>query len=124
MIFRTKILFAYNKKNFSPKDQDFKSFLNDVKEALKKYEFVEITIEGSASKVPTKTYGTNDQLAKLRASDAEELLLKALDDNNISRNNVRIVAINSLTQGPDYKGDAVKSRKVYEQYQYVVIKAY
>ena len=116
--------FAYNKKNFSPKDQDFKSFINSVKEALKKYEYVEITIEGSASKVPTKTYGTNDKLANLRATDAEALLLKALDDNNISRSNVRIVAINSLTQGPDYKYDAVKNRKVYEQYQYVIIKAY
>ena len=116
--------FAYNKKNFSPKDQDFKSFINDVKAALKKYDYVEITIEGSASKVPTKTYGTNDKLARLRATDAEALLLKSLDDNNIPRDKVRIVAINSLTQGPDYKWDAVEKKKVYEQYQYVSIKAY
>ena len=116
--------FAYNKKNFSPKDQDFESFISDVKNALVKYEYVEVTIEGSASKVPTKTYGTNDNLARLRATDAEALLLKALDDNDIPRNSVRIVAINSLTQGPDYKWDAVKKKKEYEQYQYVSIKVY
>ncbi len=116
--------FAYNKKSFSPKDQDFGSFINDVKDALKKYEYIEVTIEGSASKVPTKTFGTNDNLARIRATDAEKLLLKALDANNIPRKNVRIVAINSLTQGPDYKWDAVSNKKVYEQYQYVIIKAY
>ena len=95
-----------------------------LKAGTEKYDYVEVTIEGSASKVPTKTYSTNDNLARIRATEAEKKLLSSLESYGIDKSNVRVIAINSLTQGPDYKWDAQENMKIYEQYQYVILKAY
>lgn len=116
--------FQYNQTNIAATEAGFKAFMEDLKAGTEKYDYVEVTIEGSASKVPTKTYNTNDNLARIRATEAEKKLLSSLESYGIDKSKVRIVAINSLTQGPDYKWDAKKNMKVYEQYQYVILKAY
>jgi hypothetical protein len=116
--------FGYNQTSMEVSAANFKKFMEDLKAATEKYEFVEVTIEGSASKVPTKTFKTNDNLARTRATEAETKLKAALASYGIDSSKVRVVAINSLTQGPDYKWDAVTNKAVYEQYQYVILKAY
>ena len=124
LISKSEEHFTYNQTDMQVTAENFKKFMLDLKGATDKYDYVEVTIEGSASKVPTKTYGNNDNLAKLRASAAEKKLLSALESYGIEKTKVRIVAINSLTQGPDYKWDAIDNKSVYEQYQYVILKAY
>jgi len=124
IVAKFEIFFDYNVTDCSIQRNDFMTMIMDIKKALEKYDYIEVTIEGSASKVPTKTYGTNDNLSKSRAKDAETRLIEGLKMNDIPLKNVRIVAINSLTQGPDYKGDATENMDVYKKYQYVIIKAY
>lgn len=124
LIAKSEEHFTYNQTNIEDSNADFKKFMQALKSATEKFDYVEITIEGSASKVPTKTFKNNDNLAKIRAAEAEKRLISALSTYGIEKTKVRIVAINSLTQGPDYKWDAVKNKSVYEQYQYVVLKAY
>lgn len=116
--------FKYNQTDLSSQDESFKAFMEALKAGTEKYDYVEVTIEGSASKVPTKTFSTNDNLARIRATEAEKKLLSSLESYGIDQSKVRVIAINSLTQGPDYKWDAQENMKVYEQYQYVILKAY
>lgn len=116
--------FTYNETSLEVAAAEFKTFMENLKAGIEKYDFVEVTIEGSASKVPTTTFKSNDNLARTRATEAESKLLAALESYGIDKSKVRIVAINSLTQGPDYKWDAVDNKSVYEQYQYVILKAY
>lgn len=124
IVARFEIFFDYNVTDCSIQRDDFMEMLKDIKMSLEKYDFIEVTIEGSASKVPTKTFESNDNLARARASDAESRFIKGLEMMDIPAKKVRIVAINSLTQGPDYHGDPQKNKAVYKKYQYVVIKAY
>ena len=124
IVARFEIFFDYNITDCSIQRDDFMNMLKNIKMALDKYDFIEVTIEGSASKVPTTTFENNDNLARFRATDAENRLLEGLKMLDIPAKKVRIVAINSLTQGPDYKGDAEINKNVYKKYQYVVIKAY
>jgi len=124
LIAKSEEHFNYNETDLKVTADNFKKFMENLKAATLKYDFVEITIEGSASKVPTKTYGNNDNLAKIRATEAEKKLITALESYGIEKTKVRIVAINSLTQGPNYNWDAVDNKAVYEQYQYVILKAY
>lgn len=124
LISKSETHFKYNQTDLISRAKDFDDFMKDLKAASSKYEYVEVTIEGSSSKVPTTTYKTNDNLARIRATEAEKKLLSALEAYGIEKSKVRVVAINSLTQGPDYKNDATKNMSVYEQYQYVILKAY
>lgn len=124
LIAKSEEHFGYNQTDLQVSTANFKKFMEDLKAATQKYEYVEVTIEGSASKVPTKTFKNNDNLAKTRATEAEMKLKEALKTYGIESTKVRIVAINSLTQGPDYKWDAVSNKAVYEKYQYVILKAY
>jgi hypothetical protein len=124
IVARFEIFFDYNVTDCSIQRDDFMAMLKNIKMALEQFDYIEVTIEGSASKVPTKKFENNDDLARSRATDAENRLLEGLKMMNISSKKVRIVAINSLTQGPDYKGDAEINKSVYKKYQYTVIKAY
>jgi hypothetical protein len=124
LIAKSEEHFGYNQTDMAVTDAGFKSFMEKLKTATQQYDYVEITIEGSASKVPTKTFKSNDNLARTRATEAESKLKAALASYGIDPAKVRVVAINSLTQGPDYKWDAVDNKAVYEQYQYVILKAY
>ena len=124
LIAKSEEHFTYNQTDMVVTAAEFESFMQSLKSATEKYDYVEVTIEGSASKVPTTTFKNNDNLAKIRATAAESKLITALEAYGIEKSKVRIVAINSLTQGPDYKWDAVSNKSVYEQYQYVILKAY
>ena len=83
----------------------------------------EITIESSASTVPTRTFKTNENLAKLRASNAKDKLSKALTKNGVKKSQLVFSDSKAVVQGPEYQKDAIENMAVYEQYQYIKIKA-
>lgn len=114
--------YNYNKKGVNS-DKDFAKFVNNVANIIKVNGTVSIDIESSASKVPTSTFGTNDNLAKMRLNEAKEKLLNALKAKGVDVSKVRFVSEVASVQGPEYNDDFLANRKAYEQYQYVKIKA-
>ena len=84
------------------------------------YREVEIEIESSASRVPTKTHKTNINLASLRGDQAGDFVVKSLAEKGISKDKIVVNKINSIVSGPRYKGDYKKPEK-YQKFQYVKI---
>lgn len=114
--------YGYNKKGVN-NDKEFAKFADNVAKLIKVNGKVVIEIESSASKVPTTTFGTNDNLAKVRLNEAKEKLLAALKAKGIDVSKVTFVSEVSSVQGPEYNDDFIQNRKTYEQYQYIRIKA-
>ena len=114
--------FAYNKNKLSTKRGDLKKFVEDVEEQLKtKCEEITINVYSSASHVPTKTYGTNEKLAQIRAENMKYDLIAHFEQFEEFKGKVNVVIVTSIVQGPEYEQDAVNKDK-YNPYQYVGLK--
>ena len=115
--------YGYNEKGVESEEQRFKTFLSGIQNILKQKGVVNIEVEGSASYVPTKTFGSNKKLSTYRSNEAKEMLMKKLKAAEVNLSEVKIVAINSVVQGPKYKGD-FKDTEKYGKFQYIKLKAF
>ena len=77
--------YDYNDKPSTVSDIELKSFLAKIEELVIKNGYVKIEIIGSASKVPTRSYSSNIQLAKARVEDAKKLIYSKIDALKIDR---------------------------------------
>ena len=109
--------FSYNKKEINLENPKLKEM---IRKAVNKGGKIYIAIESSASKVPTKTYKTNINLASLRGDETKIALIKMLKKNGIKEDDIKVNSINSFVSGPDYSGD-YKNIEKYLKYQYVKI---
>lgn len=114
--------FAYNKNLVGEEERKFVSFIESIEAMAKDVERIDIYIESSASKVPTTTYRTNNNLATLRANNAKKLILSELKKVGVGEDKVRIVNVDIKVSGPEYAGDYQNEAK-YAPYQYVIITA-
>ena len=112
--------FTYN-TNYPKKEKELQKFIEKLAEQIKTTGSIKISIESSASRVPTKTYNSNDQLSKLRSEIAKKMLLQKLAQIGIEEDKVIFINLTSLVQGPSYKGDYLENKIMYEKYQYVKI---
>ncbi len=114
-----KCFFAYNKKEIDLADATFNEFVNKLSDDLKSGKAIEVKINGSASNVPTRTFGTNEKLSLSRASGAKDKLLSALKDKGIDTSKLKISKVKGKVNGPAYKGDYDINKEVYQTHQYV-----
>lgn len=112
--------FNYNVKEINATNAKYLELISKVLESVNGGKKVTIEIEASASKVPTRTFKSNDALAKNRGEEAKKSIMKLLTDKGINMNKISFKKIKSLVQGPDYKGD-FEDKDTYEKYQYVII---
>lgn len=112
--------FDYNVKSVNTKNSKYLDMADKIV-AKAKNEKVTIDIESSASKVPTRTYGTNSKLAYKRAQEAKSALIATLKSKGANMNNIKFNSPNSNVNGPKYNGDYQNSG-LYEKFQYVIIK--
>ncbi|MDF1673087.1 MAG: hypothetical protein P1U41_06255 [Vicingaceae bacterium] len=112
--------FNYNRKEINVSNGKYVEMITKALEKSKTGKII-VDIESSASKVPTKTFGTNSTLAYKRAQSAKETLLKSLKAKGISTENITINNISSNVNGPKYNGDYQNSG-LYEKFQFVLIK--
>ncbi|NUM49536.1 MAG: PD40 domain-containing protein [Flavobacteriales bacterium] len=110
--------FGYNVKDINKTDKLYADFINKLTQVIEKEGSVKINIESSASKVPTKTFVTNENLAEKRALEAKLLLFISLKEKGIKSDQVIINNIVHLVQGPEYINDAGNQKK-YQKFQYV-----
>lgn len=114
--------FAYNKNKLSTKKGDLKQFVKDVTKQLEDgRESITINIYSSASHVPTKTYGTNEKLAKIRAENMKYDLVAYFEEFEEFKGKVNVVIVTSKVSGPLYEKNASNKEK-YFPYQYVGLK--
>lgn len=113
--------FAYNKIDVSKEEERFNTFLSETKSLIGKDNMIRVSIEGSASRVPTTTWGNNFKLANQRTEEAKTIVLEALKNAGVDLENV-IIETKSSVQGPEYKGDHQNTTK-YGVFQYVKIKS-
>jgi hypothetical protein len=113
--------FGYNKNKLSTRRGALKDFVQSI---LAQFEDgrdkITINIYSSASQVPTKTYGTNDKLAQMRAENMKYDLVEYFTNKGMAEK-VNVVVSEAKVQGPAYEDDS-SNRSKYEPFQYVKLK--
>lgn len=114
--------FEYNKNKVTNTDQELKTVLSKIEDQIKQgRETITINIYSSASKVPTKTYGSNEKLAQLRADNFQKQLLAYIDAKSELKTKVKVKITTVIVDGPEYEKDSVNKGK-YRPYQFVGFK--
>ncbi len=116
--------FGYNENIVSAEEEIFKKFMASVKAISEKNGVAKVEIVGSSSKVPTNTYGSNQELANMRANNGKARILKYAPEFGIDPSKIEFVRVQGLVQGPEYKGDAQAGREKYKKYQYIELIAH
>ena len=111
-----EIYFKYNRNKKDTSDACWENFINKVTELSKKKNLT-ILINASASKVPTRTFKNNKQLAASRATKLKNQIIE--DVKAKGGNTARLkFSTSSIVGGPKYRGDAMLGMKKYEVHQY------
>lgn len=111
--------FGYNKDKFDTRNEALKLYVQGIKQLVNNGKSVTIYISASASKVPTKSYSSNQELANQRLKSGKDILLKMLKAEGIDLNKINLVEKEALVQGPEYNNDAEEKQNVYQRYQYI-----
>ena len=115
--------FMYGKSSFSVSDGQFKEFVSSCQKIIDRVGFVTISIEGSASKVPTVGSKTNEMLSAERAASAKSALKNALLKSGYMENvDFKFDDPKNVVQGKNYENDSEQNRAEYEKVQYFKIK--
>ena len=116
-----KHMFGYNANKLTVEDGALKNFVETIEAQLAAgRENVSITIVSSASKVRTATWGTNEKLAKSRATEIQKVLEGYYASKDLT-SKVTIEVLSSVVDGPDYKGDFENQDK-YQPFQFIELK--
>ncbi|MCO6498963.1 MAG: PD40 domain-containing protein [Vicingus serpentipes] len=112
--------FDYNVKEINTTSSDYLAMVEKAVKEIQSGKTIAIQIESSASRVPTKTFKTNINLASLRGEQAKEVLIKTLLAKGFDESKFNITNINAIVSGPKYIGD-YKNTEKYNKFQYVKI---
>lgn len=110
--------YGYNLNQLDAADVELSAWFDKVETIVTYNGSITVVVHASASKVPTKTYGTNTKLAAVRADNAKQFIIKTLKDRGVDVNNVAF-QVNSSVNGPSYRGDFESGVEEYEPFQYV-----
>lgn len=111
--------FGYNKDEFDYKNDNFRVFVQGVKEIIDKDLPVTVVVTSSASQVPTRTFDDNQDLAVHRLNNGKTTLTKLLIEFGVDLSKINIILKEASVNGPDYDNDAQENRYVYQKYQYI-----
>jgi hypothetical protein len=100
----------------------FERFMLSVKSIQDRDGKVTITILGSASKVPTKSFTSNQELADIRAENGKKRVLKYANQYQIDPAKIEFT-LQAKVQGPEYTGDATSGKDKYKKFQYIEMRA-
>ncbi len=116
--------FVYDFHEFGTTEKEFALFTEDVNTLIEMGTKPVLTIEASASFVPSSRFKTNEDLVANRSKTAHDQVRDELKKyNRIEGVHYTFGTPNSVVQGKKYENDAKKSRLIFEQSQYIKIKA-
>jgi len=113
--------FGYNEDGKEYADEDWNTFISNCKKMVEANGACEVTVLGSASKVPTSTYKNNKSLAVKRAEKGKKKVIKGLKKAKIDVSKVTF-KLDGKVQGPKYSGD-FRNTKKYGPFQYIQLNA-
>jgi tetratricopeptide (TPR) repeat protein len=114
--------FDYNKNKLTVSKGELKDFVKEVEKQLKEGRpRITINVYSSASKVPTKTYETNEKLTQIRAENMKYDLSTYFESKPEYAGKVNVVIVFAVVDGPEYEKD-FKDKKKYKPYQFVGLK--
>jgi hypothetical protein len=99
----------------------FQNFIDNLIPSIKKYGYVEVILESSASKVPLKNYNSNRVLAFERLQNSKEAVLRAVAEKGYNPLRVIFTEERLLVQGPAFKQGMDPQNPLYSDYQYIKI---
>ena len=99
---------------------DFIRFMEEIINKINKNGQVKVEIVGSASRIPSKKFKSNTELAKIRVEKGKKAIFDYLNTQNISQNKVQIVKEKAIVSGPKFDENYKEKSKYYE-YQYFSI---
>lgn len=111
--------FGFNRRHLDTKSVSFLKFIEDIVNEILDKGYVEVVLEASASKVPTKAFSNNTLLAEARAELAKRELLEYLNTIGADASQVRFVKVNAIVQGPEFDKTGQTPMMEYYKHQYV-----
>lgn len=111
--------FGYNKDKFDDKNENFRVFVQGIKEITDKDLPVTIYITSSASYVPTRAFKDNQDLAVHRLNNGKLTVIKLLEEFEVDLSKINIVMKEASVNGPKYNNDAEENRYIYQKYQFI-----
>lgn len=120
-----QIYLKNNVSKINESDPKYIEFINNIKKNFSKTGKVTILSTSSASKITTKTYSSNKDLATSRANASKQQVLRSLLAAGIPENKINFEKVKSFVAGPDYdpKNKSIPKEE-YEKHQYIKIIAY
>tara|TARA_B100000809_G_scaffold266051_1_gene327089 strand:- start:8231 stop:10321 length:2091 start_codon:yes stop_codon:yes gene_type:complete len=113
--------FGYNKNKIDRRNPTYINMVEESVKRAKRTRRLVISIKSSASKVPSKTFRTNDALAYKRAIDAQRHIKNELMSKGVSAKYIIFKEVDSSVNGPEYKTEEATDPEIYEKHQYVTI---
>ena len=113
---RYEFYFQYN-RNINEEDGAWTAFIDRIVELSQK-KTVRVSIKASASKVPTRAYKNNKQLASSRAKNLQKRIKEAVEAKGGNVKKLKFTR-SSKVGGPKYRGDRDLGREKYEKHQFV-----
>lgn len=115
--------FVYDFTDFGKSEMKFQVFIKNVKKIIEKKGPVKITVEASASNVPSSRFKTNQELATWRNKTAENQVRDEMKAFGFVEGKDYIFGEPvKLVQGKKYENDAQKNKAQYEPYQYIKVR--
>ncbi len=111
--------FLYDFNDFGLKEEKFEQFADNLKKVIDTKSSAVVSIEASASNVPSSRFTTNDLLAESRAKMAKRQVLEAAKARGVDPSKITFKPAVTRVQGPKYNNDATKNKSTYELYQYI-----
>ena len=111
--------FSYNTKDIDPADKEYSLLVDSILHMAESRGYIDISVESSASKVPTRTYKNNEDLAKFRAESGKKQLIEVLKSKGLDTSKINFVNTSTLVGGPKYNNDSQTNRAAYEKHQYL-----
>ncbi|NEN24863.1 hypothetical protein G3O08_15275 [Cryomorpha ignava] len=115
--------FGYNQETIGKEEVMYANFMKGLNKLVTAKGKAEITIVGSASKVPTSSFESNQVLADDRAKAGKQKILDNAESYGIDPAKLSFKSVKGLVQGPEYQGDYKTGKDTYEKYQYIDVKA-
>lgn len=114
--------FGYNNNKLSTDKGSLKALLDEmISQAEEGRTSFEITVDASASKVPTRTFKNNMALAETRAENMVKMLKSFIDNNEKLKGKVTIKVDKVGVNGPSYTYGTHKNLEKYAPYQFVKV---
>lgn len=115
--------FTYNKTKVKSDDPNFSKFIGHLVNETKasKGTKIPVQIEASASKVPTATYGSNEELASKRGMTFKKLVIEECRKKGGKPELIDFKPINAIVGGPDYNNDFIINKGAYEKHQFIKV---